>query len=174
MTLEKKIVLESAVELNLYRPLLGVRHAELVAWLVSHGHRWREDATNAEPMAVRNRLRNEALPLLSEISGRDAALAFVRGALDTMEIESLESWALEQAEALDPQGRLHLGAMRKLPPVMQRIVLRKFLMDHQIPTPDRALIECAMSLLNVENPAVINLPGGARFRRREARLWIER
>jgi hypothetical protein len=56
---------------------------------------------------------------------------------------------------------------------MQRLVLRNFLIDHSIPTPDRALIERAMSLLDVENPATINLPGGARLRRREARLWIE-
>lgn len=174
MSLEKTILTGSGVKLEFFRPLLDLRHAELVEWLVAHGHRWREDATNAEPLAVRNRLRNEALPLLSEISGRDAAIAFVRGAEDTREFESLVSWALQQTQVLDPQGRLHLGALRKLPPPMQRIVLRNFLMDHQIHSPDRALIAGAMSLLDVENPAVINLPGGARFRRREARLWIER
>lgn len=174
MSSEKKLVSEFGVEMEFSRPLLELRHAELVAWLVSQGHRWREDSTNAAPLAVRNRLRNEALPLLAEISGRDATLAFVRGAADTEEMESLVSWALEQSEVRDPQGRLHLGTVRKLPLVLQRIVLRKFLIDHQIPSPDRALIESAMSLLDVKNPAAINLPGGARLRRREARLWIDR
>jgi tRNA(Ile)-lysidine synthase len=170
---ETQSLTTAGAKLELIRPLLGIRRAELVEWLASHGHRWRDDASNVEPVAIRNRLRNEAIPLLAEISGRDAALAFVRGAADAGEIEALESWALAQTKVLDPQGRLHLGAVRELPRVMQRLVLRNFLIDHSIPTPDRALIERAMSLLDVKNPATINLPGGARLRRREARLWIE-
>ena len=174
MKAEQRLVTESGSRLDLIRPLLGIRRDELIEWLTSHGHRWREDASNALPIAVRNRLRNEALPLLAEISGRDAALAFVRGAADVADVEALESWALGQIKILDPQGRLHLGALLALPRALQRIALRKFLVDHQIHSPDRALIERAMSLLDVDNPAAINLPGGARFRRREARLWIER
>ncbi len=174
MKAEQRLVTESGSHLDLIRPLLGVRRDELIEWLTSHGHRWREDASNALPIAVRNRLRNEALPLLAEISGRDAALAFVRGAADVADVEALESWALAQINILDPQCRLHLGALLELPPALQRIALRKFLIDHQIHSPDRALIERAMSLLDVNQPAAINLPGGARFRRREARLWIER
>lgn len=169
----RSMVTENGVTLELIRPLLGLRRAELVAWLVSRKHRWREDASNAEPIAIRNRLRHEALPLLEEICGRDPTPALVRGAADAEEMESLEIWAMGQANVLDPQGRLHLGALLKLPSVLQRIALRRFLIDHRIPSPDRALVERAMTLLEVENPAAINLPGGARFRRREARLWIE-
>ncbi len=165
---------ESGVKLEFYRPLLAIRRSELVDWLVSKKQKWREDASNAEPVAVRNRLRNEAIPLLAEISGRDAALALVRGAVDAEDVESLETWALARTNVLDPQGRLHLGALRELPPVLQRLALRKFLIDHEIHSPDRTLIERAMSLLDVGNPATANLPGGARLRRREARLWIER
>ena len=164
---------ESGIELEFHRPLLAVRRAELIAWLVSHKKRWREDASNAEPVAVRNRLRNEALPLLARISDRDAAAAFTRGAEDADEIAQLEDWALEQAKVLDPQGRLHLGALRKLPPVLQKTALRRFLKEHGIGSLDRALTERCMTLLDVKNPAVINLPGGAKFRRREGRLWIE-
>ncbi len=171
---EQRMMTESGIELVLIRPLLGIRRTELVEWLKTQGHRWREDASNDQPIAVRNRLRNEALPLLAEISGRDAALAFSRGAVDAEDVEQLEDWALEQAQVLDPQGRLHLGALRELPAVLQRIALRKFLLDHGFGSPDRALIERAMSLLDVKNPATINLPGGAKLRRREARLWVQR
>ena len=174
MKAEQALVTESGAHLTLIRPLLDLRRDGLIEWLAAQGYRWREDASNALPVAVRNRLRNEALPLLAEISGRDAALALVRGAADVQEVEALENWALAQINAIDPQGRLHLGALLKLPHVLQRLVLRKFLIDHQIPSPDRALIERAMSLLDVNNPATINLPGGARLRRREARLWVER
>ncbi len=171
---EQTLTTESGVVLELSRPLLGLRRADLISWLTEHGHRWREDASNALPVAVRNRLRNEALPLLTEISGRDATLAFLRGAADAEDVESVEAWALSQIKVLDPQGRLHLGAMVALPLSVQRLAMWKFLVDHQIHSPDRALIDRAMSLLEVKNPPAINLPGGARLRRREARLWIER
>jgi tRNA(Ile)-lysidine synthase len=171
---EQRLATESGVVLELSRPLLGVRRAELVAWLESQGHRWREDSSNAEPIAVRNRLRNEALPLLAEISGRDVTLALVRGAADTEDLEALEAWALERAKVLDPQGRLHLPAMRGLPVALQRIALRKFLQDGGIASPERDLIERGLGLLDVKNPAVVNLPGGGQLRRRAGRLWIER
>ena len=171
---EQPLKTESGVELELHRPLLGIRRADLVAWLVSNKWTWREDASNAKPVAVRNRLRNEALPLLSEISGRDAALAFARGAHDTEEVGELVKWALDQTKVLDPQGRMHLGALRELPIVLQRVALRKFLSDHGVGSLDRVLIESGMSLLDVKNPAAINLPGGARLRRSEGRLWIDR
>jgi tRNA(Ile)-lysidine synthase len=143
-----------------------------VAWLKSRGHCWREDASNAEPIAIRNRLRNEALPLLSEISNRDAAQAFVRGAADTEDLAALEAWALAQAQVMDPQGRLHVPVLRKLPVALQRIALREFLRDQGIGSLDRELIERGLDLLEVNHPAAINLPGGGKLRRREARLWV--
>ena len=170
---EQRLVTESGVVLELSRPLLGSRRADLVAWLESQGLRWREDASNAEPIAVRNRLRNEALPLLAEISGRDATLAWVRGAADTEERKALEVWALEKAEVLDPQGRLHLPVLRALPVALQRVALRKFLQDGGVASPGRDLIERGLGLAEVKNPAVVNLPGGGKLRRREGRLWIE-
>jgi tRNA(Ile)-lysidine synthase len=170
---EQSIVAGAGIELRLVRPLLGVRHADLVDWLRARGHRWREDPSNSEPVAVRNRLRNEVFPLLEEISGRDAVAALVRGAADAAEREDLENDALERARVRDPQGRLHLPALRKLPPDLLRAALRAFLMDHGIPSIDRALLERASGLLDTSQPAVINLPGGRKLRRREGRLWID-
>lgn len=160
--------------LDLVRPLLGVRHAALVDWLKSRGHSWREDGSNKEPVAVRNRLRHEVFPLLSEISGRDAVEAFIRGAADSFEREEIEGRALDQADVMDPQGRLHIPALKKLPPVLQRCALRKFLVGHDIASIDRALLVRAISLVDTANPAVVNLPGGLRLRRSAGRLWIDR
>ncbi len=168
---EQQITVDG-VRLNIVRPLLGVRHAELVAWMQERGHRWREDASNLEPVAVRNRLRNEALPLLAEISGRDPVAALVRGTEDSAEREDFENELLQAAKLLDPQGRLHLPALRKLPPALQRAALHRFLLDHAVPGTDRALLDRAMGLLEVSNPAVVNLPGGRRLRRGAGRIWI--
>ncbi|RPJ34264.1 MAG: tRNA lysidine(34) synthetase TilS [Verrucomicrobiaceae bacterium] len=160
------------VRLQVVRPLLGVRRHELVGWLQERRHRWREDASNREPVAIRNRLRNEVMPLLAEISGRDPVAAFARGAEDTVAREELENELLQQADLLDPQGRLHLPALRKLSPNMQRAALCKFLRDQGIPEIDRVLLKRSLGLLETANPAVVNLPGGRRLRRREGRIWI--
>lgn len=170
---EEQTIIVEGVKLQVLRPLLGLRHAALVARLESNGQAWREDASNSEPVAVRNRLRNEALPLLAEISGRDAVAAFARGAADSSVREDLENEALQRANLLDPQGRLHLPALRKLAPDLQLAGLRRFLMDHAVPSVDRPLLESAASLLDTTRPASINLPGGRKLRRREGRLWIE-
>jgi tRNA(Ile)-lysidine synthase len=164
---------ETGMTLELIRPLLEIRRVELVAWLKSEGHRWREDASNLQPIAIRNRLRNEAIPLLAKISNRDAALALARGAADSEDFEALECWALEQAKVLDPQGRLHGPVMRTLPLALQRVALRRFLADHGISSLDRDLMDRGLGLLDVKGPAVINLPGGGKLRRREGRLWVE-
>jgi tRNA(Ile)-lysidine synthase len=169
----QELTTESGVKLELHRPLLGCRHAELVAWLELRGLRWREDASNARPVAVRNRLRNEVFPLLSEIANRDVVPAIARGAADSEETEVLESWALEQAKVMDPQGRLHVPVMRTLPVALQRIALWRFLQDHGIRPLDRDLMDRGLGLLDVKGPAVINLPEGRKLRRREGRLWVE-
>jgi len=170
---EEQSLMIKGMKLQIFRPLLGLRHVELIAWLESRGLQWREDASNTEPVAIRNRLRNEIFPLLAEISGRDAVHAFVRGAADAALREDLESEALERADLLDPQGRLHLPALRKLAPDLQRAALRKFLIEHGVASIDRALLERAVWLLDAKQTAVINLPGGGQLRRREGRLWVE-
>ncbi len=174
MRAEQELTTESGVKLELIRPLLGVRRSELVDWLESQRLPWREDASNAEPVAVRNRLRNEIFPLLAEVANRDVVPAFVRGAADSEDTEALANWALEQAKVMDPQGRLHLPVLRSLPVALQRIALWRYLQNQGVRPLDRDLIDRGLALSDVKNPAVINLPGGGKLRRREGRLWVDR
>ena len=46
------------------RPLLGISHAEMTAWLGERGFSWREDSTNADERYLRNRVRRRLVPLL--------------------------------------------------------------------------------------------------------------
>ena len=48
------------------RPLRDVPRAQVVAFLTSRRQRWREDETNADDFALRNRVRHEILPLLEQ------------------------------------------------------------------------------------------------------------
>jgi tRNA(Ile)-lysidine synthase len=169
---EQRIVVPGGRELELFRPLLGLRRQELRDWLAERGLRWREDASNAQPVAARNRLRHEGLPLLSEIAGREAAPMVARAALATAEQEEITAWALDQARVLDPQGRLHLPAVRLLPAALQRAALARLLGEHAVPGVDRALLDRALALLDPGAPATVNLPGGGWLRRREARVFV--
>ncbi len=46
------------------RPLLGVRHAELVQYLEEIGQTWREDSSNQDAKFTRNRMRHSVMPVL--------------------------------------------------------------------------------------------------------------
>jgi tRNA(Ile)-lysidine synthase len=159
--------------LKIIRPLLGLRRAELVQWLREQSLDWREDASNHEAVAVRNRLRNEVFPLLAEITSRDPVAAFVRGAEITAERDAFEAAMLDETNVEDPQGRLHLPSMRKLPPLLARLAVRRYLLHHGITDIDRHLLERAVSLLDPDGPPAINLPGGRRLRRRAGRIRVE-
>ncbi len=141
----------AGTRLELIRPLLGVRGGALREWLAGKGLRWREDASNGEPVAVRNRLRNEAFPLLREICGRDVSATLARGAADARDLEEVEKWALDQAHLMDPRGRLHLPSLRKLPRPVQCSVIRRYLAEQGIGGLDRALLDRCLALLDVKD-----------------------
>ena len=173
MQTEQKILTESGMVLEIHRPLLEIRRAELVEWLASNHHRWREDASNAQAVAIRNRLRHEALPLLAEISSRDPVAALVRGAKDTAENHDLMRWAASQVNVLDPQGRLHVRVLQNLPHALQRTLVADFLKVAGVDQLDHDLLERALMLLDPNSPPAVNLPGGRWLRRRAARLWVQ-
>lgn len=162
------------LSIELVRPLLGIRRQELTAWLIQHGRKWREDSSNQEPVAVRNRLRNEVIPLLREITGRDPVGNLCRLAEDGHEMDAWMMDAVRDACVMDPQGRIHLGAMSALAPVLQRKAVAEFFRIHGIGGVSRALLDVALGLLDRSGPPAVNLPGGGRLRRSAGRLWMEK
>jgi tRNA(Ile)-lysidine synthase len=55
-----------AAGVELVRPLLGVRRADVMAYLQQLGQPFRDDASNANRRFTRNRIRHELLPMLAE------------------------------------------------------------------------------------------------------------
>lgn len=155
------------------RPLLGVRKLALAGWMKSHGHKWREDASNAVSDVARNRLRNEVFPLLNDVAGRDVSPIFSRSAIAGDEWQEMSSWALAKANVLDPQGRIHLKAFRETPVLLQRSAMFEFLKSHKVRGVSASLVERSLELLDADGPATVNLPGGSRLRRRQGRIFIE-
>lgn len=50
------------------RPLLGISREEIRMWMESRGLEWREDSTNKENEARRNKIRNQVFPVFKEIN----------------------------------------------------------------------------------------------------------
>jgi tRNA(Ile)-lysidine synthase len=171
---ESQVLMLGGRPVECLRPLLGTRRAELREWLAGEGLAWREDASNAEPVAARNRLRNEVLPLLSEIARRDVVGSLRRAEQAAAELREIERWAVEKAAALDPQGRLHLPQLRTLPEAVQAACIYDFLRTSGVTEISREVVERCLGLMDPAAGPAVNLPGGWVMRRRGGRLVVVR
>ena len=85
------------------RPLLGLRRAELRAYLRSKKQKWREDATNQDTARTRARIRKKLLPLLER--------EFQSGVVE--HLGSLAEFAREDEEFLELLAQEHCAALAK-------------------------------------------------------------
>lgn len=111
------------------RPLIELRRSALEAELARVGLAWVEDETNRDPKFLRNRIRHELLPLLSDSYNPEIATALVRlaflaretvGALDQAagaELDRVAVWG-------DRAVTLRLEPLRALPRQVAAEVLR--------------------------------------------------
>lgn len=160
--------------LTLLRPLLGVRREEIDAFVEEGRIAYRDDASNLEPFATRNRLRHEGIPLLEEIMDRDVVPGLLRAADLAREQEEIVDQLLDHLQLLDPQGRLFLPKLRDLPEALQRRVLFDYLRDRKVRDVSADLVGRCLAVLDPEAPAKVNLPGGRFLRRRASRLFVDR
>ena len=158
--------------LTFLRPFLEVRRETIDQYLVSDNHAFRDDSSNAEPFATRNRLRNEGIPLLAGIMKRDITTNIIRASRHHQALEDFSDTYLSEIEILDPQGRIHLPTFRSLPEAIQKRSLHQFLTSQNIPDLTSAHIDEAWKITASDAPPSMNLPGGQRLRRKESRLFI--
>lgn len=76
-------------ELTLVRPFLAASRACVRSYLTSQNFPFREDATNADPRFLRNRIRHELLPLLERDYRPDVQGALLRLAAAAADAQSL-------------------------------------------------------------------------------------
>jgi len=159
-------------QLTFLRPFLKVSREAIDLYIENHAIDFREDASNAAPIATRNRIRNEVMPLLNEIMGRDVAPAMARAEhISQLHEKALKS-SISELHLIDPQGRIFLPKLKELSPTLQSIVLHDYLQKAGISNISQSLIEKCLGLLQHPTPSKINLPGNRFFRRKEKRLFI--
>lgn len=113
------------------RPLLTLAKAEIEATLTAAGVRWRVDATNAEPLFLRNRMRSEVVPVWrAAVTGRDAlAGAALARQLIEEDDEAVEAW-LDELQVLGARGELRLRRLAGKPRGLVRRAVLRWLAHH--------------------------------------------
>lgn len=68
--------------IRVIRPMLCFEKQEITKWLEEQKNGWREDATNGDNAYMRNKLRNQVIPLLEEVNSQ--AVSHIAEFADTM------------------------------------------------------------------------------------------
>ena len=169
--MQSEVVLKRQ-QLTLVRPMLSVRRNEINQYIAENELEYREDGSNAEPFAVRNRMRNEVLPLLKEVMGRDVVPAVLKSLDHSEQQESFFEEMIDYESMLDPQGRLYLPSLRDAPRVIQQRILHRYLNENAVRNINHDLINAGLSLMDLDQPAKMSLPKGRFLRRKEQRIFI--
>lgn len=162
------------------RPLLQVRRGEIDDYLTVEGLGFREDSTNAKPAHRRNRLRKDALPLLSTIMQRDVTPLLLRAAeLASQDDDCLNGIALEamrSRQMLEADGALRIPRdWAALHGAIQSRIIRWWLVEQwEMPEIGRSEVTSVLGMLQPEAAAKVNLPGGHHVRRKARKLRIEK
>jgi tRNA(Ile)-lysidine synthase len=158
--------------LEIARPLLGVWRSEIDQYVKVHRLKFREDATNSELIAQRNRMRHRIIPYLEKQFGRQIRTSIWRTAMIAAE-EDVFFEALFPPE-LSGTFSLSATALRDLPIAAQRRFLHKWLRGREVAEVGFELVERVRALLDTANRvAKTNLPGNRHVRRRAGRIFLE-
>jgi tRNA(Ile)-lysidine synthase len=115
---------------DIIRPLLGVTHAETLAYCAQHALTPLEDASNRDPRFLRNRIRHELLPLLESLNPGIRATILRNAEITGVDVEWIEQqvdnyWPTVVLSEQENCMRLSRGALLSLPLSLQRHLLRR-------------------------------------------------
>lgn len=167
-------IIVAETPLQLLRPLLMTRREEIDGYLSQKKIPYREDLSNQDPNFTRNRMRHEALPLLTDILKRDIVPSLLRATETARQEQETLSELLQHLHLQDPQGRLYLPKLRELSVPLQRASLADYLRQQGVTGISQTLICDACALIPPTGPTALNLPGNLFLRRREARIFLVR
>jgi tRNA(Ile)-lysidine synthase len=157
------------VELTIVRPFLSVWRKNIDHYMRQYGLKFREDASNSDRAALRNRIRHDVIPHLEKTIGRDIRAAIWRAATITAEEEGFFDELLPATLT-----ELEVKHLRLMPLTLQRRAVHDWLRAHKISEVNFALVERVRSLVEMTSRvAKTNLPGNRHARRRAGKLFIE-
>ena len=164
------------------RPLILARRQETLAYCRRLGLRPRRDSSNLSATFARNRVRHEALPLLSDVAGRDVVPVLCRTAEVLAGDEELLADLVRQAESRliterdDGQVALDVVALEAEPVPLRRRLVRGLLRSFSAELRDVAFghVEAVLQLASEPGGGALQLPGGLRVERAGRTLRLRR
>lgn len=158
--------------LTVVRPLLNVSREDITAYLEHHRLPWREDSSNESTEYTRNALRHEVIPRLNKLFRRDTSLSFSRACRVENQIRTALSQALDAMNLTDPQGRLFLPKVNRLPAELRQCAVHDYLRRQHVPDLTENAVLRVMNILDTDGPSRTSLPGGKLAVRKEKRLTV--
>jgi tRNA(Ile)-lysidine synthase len=166
---------------RLIRPLLGLTHAEALAYCTAEGLTYRTDASNEDARFARNRLRHEVLPLLRQVQPNVSPALARLAEIMREENAFLTSLVAEHLRTLvtwqEGEARLPLAEVAALPLALQRRLLRAVLAAAKGDETDLEFerIEAVVGLIaHGETGGLVELPAGLQAVRGYGELRIGR
>ena len=159
----------ASVDLTIVRPLLGIWRADIDQYVRKHRLTFREDASNKDLAATRNRIRRRVIPYLEKIFDRDIRQSVWRAATIAAEEENCIASQLPDSTDVD----LAVATLRKLPVALQRRAIVKWLRTRGVTNLGFKVVENVRSLLDHPRIAKTNLPQDRHVRRRAGKIYVE-
>jgi tRNA(Ile)-lysidine synthase len=159
--------------MKLIRPLLDVSRLEILQFANEQKIPFREDGSNKDTRWTRNRIRHELLPFLDQKFGITYREAILRCARILAEEEN---WMRDSAEQFPLNAPLRYRQLLNLPIALQRRIIRRWLMEQELPDVGFVEVERIRELFihSTAGPAKVNLPGNIHARRRAGILFLEK
>ena len=158
------------VDLTIVRPFIGIWRSEIDEYIKMQRLKFREDESNKDLGALRNRVRQRIIPYLEKTLARNIRESIWRAAMIAAEEEN---WIDDQlSNARDAE--LATAQLRQLPIALQRREILKWLRRKKIANVGFDVVEDVRALLEPESGvAKVNLPQDRHARRRAGKLFIE-
>lgn len=164
---------ETASPLLLVRPWSGVLRTDINRYAKSMKLQWVEDESNKSPKYMRNRIRNEVIPLFDEIRPGFRSAAARAVALTAEAAEVLRSVAQDDLRRCRDQANpkaLRVSEFLTLIPARQAWCLRAWMQAEGMPLPNRARLEEGLRQIRQSHAdTMLTL----RVRNKELRRWGE-
>ena len=158
------------VDLTIVRPFIGIWRSEIDEYIKMQRLKFREDESNKDLGALRNRVRQRIIPYLEKTLARNIRESIWRAAMIAAEEEN---WIDDQL-SIARDAELAAAKLRQLPVALQRREILKWLRRKKIANVGFDVVEDVRALLEPESGvAKVNLPQDRHARRRAGKLFIE-
>lgn len=158
--------------LTVLRPILNFSRQDITDYLANQRISWVDDASNQSTEYTRNALRHEIIPLLDQMFHRDTSIPVARACRIESQIRQALSQALDLMDLTDPQGRLFLPKINRLPEELKQCAVHHYLQTQQVPDLGEAAVLRVMHILDASHTSRTSLPGNKIAVRKEQRLSI--